>query len=139
MCPRFAFAPGRILQPCTEHNTETRRISDGSKVSGQVPRRHRRDRSRRAREHHLVRFRGQGVFNRLSDDNAQAFRDAITPYLEAGHRVTGKNAKTARKATTKTPSADTKAIREWARANGYDVSDRGRIPADVMDAYSAAN
>lgn len=53
--------------------------------------------------------------------------------------MTGKNAKTARKATTKNPSADTKAIREWARANGYDVSDRGRIPADVMDAYSAAN
>ncbi|WP_439111984.1 Lsr2 family DNA-binding protein [Gordonia alkanivorans] len=34
---------------------------------------------------------------------------------------------------------DTKAIREWARENGYDVSDRGRIPADVMDAYAAAN
>ncbi|MBR7513023.1 Lsr2 family protein, partial [Mycobacterium tuberculosis] len=30
-------------------------------------------------------------------------------------------------------------IREWARNNGYDVSDRGRIPADVADAYAAAN
>lgn len=74
----------------------------------------------------------------LSDDNVQAFREAVAPYIEAGHRVTGKNAKTARKAT-KTPSADLEPIREWAKANGYDVSDRGRIPADVMDAYSAAN
>lgn len=84
-------------------------------------------------------FEGKEYSIDLSDDNAQAFRDAMAPYLEAGHRVTEKNAKTARKATTKTPSADTKAIREWARTNGYDVSDRGRIPADVMDAYSAAN
>ncbi|MGI9586985.1 MAG: Lsr2 family DNA-binding protein, partial [Dietzia maris] len=36
-------------------------------------------------------------------------------------------------------SGDTKAIREWARSNGYEVSDRGRIPSDIMDAYAAAN
>ena len=59
--------------------------------------------------------------------------------IEAGHRVTGTKAKAARKTTGKTSPADTKAIREWARDNGYDVSDRGRIPADVADAYAAAN
>ena len=48
-------------------------------------------------------------------------------------------AKAARKNTGKTPPADTKAIREWARENGYDVSDRGRIPANVIDAYAAAS
>lgn len=53
--------------------------------------------------------------------------------------MTGAKTKAARKTTGKTSSADTKAIREWARENGYDVSDRGRIPADVMDAYAAAN
>ncbi|MCT2062947.1 MULTISPECIES: histone-like nucleoid-structuring protein Lsr2 [Dietzia] len=84
-------------------------------------------------------FEGRQYSIDLSDDNAQAFRDAITPYVEAGHRVTARTASTARKATAKTSSADTKAIREWAHANGYDVSDRGRIPADVMDAYSAAH
>jgi hypothetical protein len=53
--------------------------------------------------------------------------------------VTGRNTKAARKTSAKTSSANTKAIREWAQANGYDVSNRGRIPADVLQAYTAAN
>src|SRR5579872_3238807 len=36
-------------------------------------------------------------------------------------------------------SADVDAVREWARANGYQVSDRGRIAQAVRDAYSSAN
>lgn len=34
---------------------------------------------------------------------------------------------------------DTSAVRAWARSNGYDVADRGRLPADVTDAYVAAH
>ncbi|MDR2281383.1 MAG: Lsr2 family protein, partial [Gordonia sp. (in: high G+C Gram-positive bacteria)] len=37
------------------------------------------------------------------------------------------------------PAANTRVIREWANANGFTVSDRGRIPADVLAAYEAAN
>lgn len=33
---------------------------------------------------------------------------------------------------------DTSAVRAWARSNGYDVADRGRLPADLTDAYLAA-
>ncbi len=29
-------------------------------------------------------------------------------------------------------------VREWARTNGYDISDRGRIPSQVRDAFEAA-
>ena len=82
-------------------------------------------------------FEGKEYSIDLSDDNAEAFRQAIAPYIEAGHRVTGSKAKAARR--TAAPSGNTKAIREWARNNGYDVSDRGRIPADVADAYAATN
>jgi DNA-binding LacI/PurR family transcriptional regulator len=82
-------------------------------------------------------FEGKEYSIDLSDDNAEAFREAVAPYIEAGHRVTGSKTKPARK--TATTSGDTKAIREWARNAGYDVSDRGRIPADVMQAYAAAN
>lgn len=84
-------------------------------------------------------FEGKEYSIDLSDDNAETFREAIAPYIEAGHRVTGRSTKAARKTTAKTSSAHTKAVREWARANGYDVSDRGRIPADVMTAYAAGN
>jgi hypothetical protein len=34
---------------------------------------------------------------------------------------------------------DTAAVRAWARENGYQISDRGRIPAEVTEAYSAAH
>ena len=84
-------------------------------------------------------FEGKEYSIDLSDDNAQALREAVAPYIEAGHRVTGAKTKAARKTTGKTSPADTKAIREWARENGYDVSDRGRIPANVMQAYAAAS
>jgi hypothetical protein len=35
--------------------------------------------------------------------------------------------------------ADVSAIRAWARANGYTVSDRGRVPRQVLEAYEAAS
>lgn len=82
-------------------------------------------------------FEGKEYSIDLSEENAEAFRDAVAPYVEAGHRVIGSKAKVARKAAAE--SGNTKAIREWARVNGYDVSDRGRIPADVVQAYAAAN
>ena len=84
-------------------------------------------------------FEGRQYSIDLSDDNAQALREAMAPYIETGHRVTGRNTKAARRTSAKTSPANTKAIREWAQANGYDVSNRGRIPADVMEAYAAAN
>lgn len=82
-------------------------------------------------------FDGKEYSIDLSDENADTFHQVMAPYIEAGQRVTGKS-KTPRKATTKTASEDTKAIREWARDNGHDVSDRGRIPATMMEAYAAA-
>lgn len=84
-------------------------------------------------------FQGKEYAIDLSDDNAEAFREAVAPYIEAGHRVTGSKTKAARKNTGKTSSEDTKKVREWARANGYEVSDRGRVPAEVTQAYEAAN
>ena len=84
----------------------------------------------------LIAFDGKDYTIDMFDENAETFRHAIAPYIETGRRVTGTRTKSTR---TRSNSGNTKAVREWARANGYDVSDRGRIPADVMDAYSAAN
>ena len=83
-------------------------------------------------------FEGKEYTIDLSDENAEAFREVMAPYIEAGHRVTG-NKKPARNTAPKTRPGDTKVVRGWARANGYTVSDRGRIPAEVADAYAAAN
>lgn len=83
-------------------------------------------------------FGGKEYSIDLSDANADTFREAMAPYISAGRRVTGK-ARTARKPAATTSGTNTKALRDWARANGYEVSDRGRIPANVMEAYAAAN
>ncbi len=36
-------------------------------------------------------------------------------------------------------SQDTAKIRAWAKENGYEVNDRGRVPADIREAYEKAN
>ncbi|MGN0065602.1 MAG: Lsr2 family protein [Nocardioides sp.] len=72
----------------------------------------------------------------LNDDNAAALREAFAGYVGHARKVTGP-----RRATKKASGSgvDTKAVREWARANGHEVSDRGRVPAELVAAYEAAN
>lgn len=76
----------------------------------------------------------------LNGDNAARFRLSLEEYTRAGRRVAGSRpggkTTTARASTTGT---DSTAVREWARSNGHKVSERGRIKADVLEAYRAAN
>jgi hypothetical protein len=75
----------------------------------------------------------------LSAANAAKLRDALAPYVGAARRSSG--GRGSRKGSRSRGGSGTNPsqIREWARANGYQVSDRGRVPADVKAAYDAAN
>lgn len=84
-------------------------------------------------------FGGKDYQIDLSDENAEAFRDAMAPYIDAGRKVSSAARKPARKSSAKGSSGNAKDVREWARNNGYNISGRGRIPADVMAAYAEAN
>jgi len=78
----------------------------------------------------------------LSKKNAAAFNKALKPYLDAARKVrrsTGKAPTRGGARRRRTAGPDLAAVRNWARANGHAVSDRGRVPATVLDAYSAAN
>lgn len=76
----------------------------------------------------------------LNDANAAALRDAMSGYVGHARKVAGgRRARRAPSASSSTSSSNTKDVREWARANGYEVSDRGRISADVQQAYDAAH
>ncbi|MBE7325515.1 Lsr2 family protein [Nocardioides sp. Y6] len=79
----------------------------------------------------------------LSDDNASKLRDALALYV--GHARKVSNARRggagggSRRSSGGGSGVDTKAVREWARANGHEVSERGRVPASVIAAYEAAH
>lgn len=76
----------------------------------------------------------------LTADNASRLRDSLAEWVGHGRRVGGQRRK-GNRAPTKRASvgSDTTTIREWARANGHQVSERGRIKADVIEAFNAAN
>lgn len=74
----------------------------------------------------------------LNDGNATALREALSGYIGHARKVSGGSRRGGRR-TTGGSSSNTKAVREWAKANGYDVSERGRISADVQQAYDAAH
>ena len=68
----------------------------------------------------------------LSDANAQKLRDAIAPFVAHARRPERR-----RRGRNDGPSpAD---IRAWARDNGFEVPDRGRVSSQVRDAYIAAH
>ena len=69
----------------------------------------------------------------LSAKNAGKLRDAIAPYV--GHARKAASRRRGRGANGPSP-AD---IRAWARDNGFDVPDRGRVSSEVRDAYMAAH
>lgn len=79
----------------------------------------------------------------LSKGNAGKLRDALASYVAAARRAGGRRrSSSAASAPARRPSIDreqNQAIRGWARKRGMKVSDRGRIPAEVLDAYHQEN
>ena len=73
----------------------------------------------------------------LNDKNAAALRDALARYVAAARRGGGSRGTAAKRRTQMGTSA--REIRDWARSNGHKVPDRGRIPADIREAFEAAH
>src|SRR5512135_569629 len=73
----------------------------------------------------------------LSTANAEALREALATYVEAARRVGGR-ASRRQAGLKKRPAAaraDLSEVRAWARENGYQVSDRGRVSEEIKAAY----
>lgn len=84
----------------------------------------------------------------LSEDNAELLREQFQSWIDSARRVSGRRrvkpaaataTATATKARVPVDREQSAAIREWARRNGHKVSARGRISAEVIEAYNKAN
>ena len=82
----------------------------------------------------------------LSEKNASEMRDVLGKYVTAARKVSSRGTRASGAGRSRATGGGGRmdreqagAIRDWARKNGHDVSDRGRIPASVVEAYEAAH
>lgn len=74
----------------------------------------------------------------LNEQHAQELRNAFGTWVSHARRATGSvSARRGRKSSAS--RSDASAIRAWARENGYEVSDRGRVSAHIREAYEQRN
>jgi hypothetical protein len=80
----------------------------------------------------------------LGDKNAKAMREALSKYVAAARRTSatnsrGRSSRSAKSAAGTTRDYDPKAVRVWAESQGIAVSQRGRVPADLVARFQEAN
>ena len=75
----------------------------------------------------------------LSTEHAQALRDALAPYVKSARRAAGARrsaGRSGRRASASGPNPTE--VREWAKAQGIEVKERGRVPAELVVKFKAA-
>jgi hypothetical protein len=75
----------------------------------------------------------------LSTAHAKDLRNALEPYMRAGRKTGGRRDGRRRAGSVMREHDQIAAIRDWAKTHGLKVSDRGRISAEVQEAYNAAH
>jgi hypothetical protein len=75
----------------------------------------------------------------LSTSNADQLRTVLEPYVKGGRRTGGRATRGKGRSSGGASSQDTAKIRAWAKEQGYEVNDRGRVPANIREAYEKAN
>src|SRR5437773_6456951 len=76
----------------------------------------------------------------LTKANAEKLRNALSQYVAHVRKMSSGRARRGGSGggSARTDREQLQAIREWARRNGYEVSDRGRISSKVVEAFNAA-
>jgi hypothetical protein len=76
----------------------------------------------------------------LSARNARALRKVLAPYVESARKVrSGSPGRSRARGTSGRARSNSQQVREWARSQGIEVADRGRIPADLTARFQAAH
>jgi hypothetical protein len=74
----------------------------------------------------------------LNSEHAQALRGVLARYVDAARRETGARRPARRGRKTSAGGLNTTEVRDWARGQGIDVKDRGRVPAELVVKFRAA-
>lgn len=74
----------------------------------------------------------------LNAKHTQALHDALALYISAGRKVGGSRRQARTSRTAPANGVNTTEVREWAKAQGLEVKDRGRIPAGLVVKFKAA-
>lgn len=76
----------------------------------------------------------------LNEEHARQLRDSVAGYIEVARRASGRpRARGAGAEHRRARKERLAQIRAWAREHGYEVSDRGRVSAEIRRAYAEAN
>ena len=75
----------------------------------------------------------------LKVKNAREFHKTLDYYIEHATRVGGRKRRSTPAVAPSQGRSQAKEIREWATSQGYELSTRGRIPAEIEEAYNAAH
>jgi len=73
----------------------------------------------------------------LSAKHSEELHSALQAYVSHARKVGG--TRRAPRNRRSTNAVDTTAVRTWAREQGMDIKDRGRVPADIVEQFQAAN
>jgi hypothetical protein len=81
-------------------------------------------------------YRGVNYTIDLTNDEASGFDSAIAEYVANANRVGGR-----RRRAPGRPASEysAKEVRTWAKEQGIEVPDRGRIPFEILEKYRAAH
>ncbi|MDN5859073.1 MAG: Lsr2 family protein [Pseudonocardia sp.] len=75
----------------------------------------------------------------LSEANGTRLRELLAPFVSVARRTGGGRRSSAPTGRSTSDREQNQAIREWAQKNGFAVSDRGRLPGNVIEAYHKAH
>lgn len=91
-------------------------------------------------EGQTIRFAFQGYEYEIDLDSkgAAKFNTVIQHYIDHGRRIGKSSNVTPLRRSPKNSDLDLSAVRAWAESNGYEISSRGRIKGEIVDAFKAA-
>jgi hypothetical protein len=74
----------------------------------------------------------------LNASHAEELRKVLADYVAHGRKAGGTTRRVPRGRRSNAEAVDTAKVREWAKGNGYDIKERGRVPANLVEKYKAA-